>query len=256
MHGQLPCRAAVLHGGPGAPGSAGGLAAALADFCGILEPWQSEGSIAELIEELKAQIAAHAPLILIGHSWGAWLGALFAARYPEMVSKLILVSSGALEEQYVAQMTENRLKRFSEDEKAMWFAALKNLDNPECKDKNMHLERLGALCDQADSFAETQEAPGERCVTGGEMYKTIWSEAAALRKSGALMDAFREIKCSVTVFHGKHDTTPADAITEPLSRNHIRYEAHLLDRCGHTPWREKYAREPFLALLKHELIIP
>ena len=32
--------AIVLHGGPGAPGSAGGLARALADPLHVLEPWQ------------------------------------------------------------------------------------------------------------------------------------------------------------------------------------------------------------------------
>jgi pimeloyl-ACP methyl ester carboxylesterase len=46
------------------------------------------------------------PAILIGHSWGAWLGFLFAAKHPTLVQKLILVSSGPFDESYVPMITK------------------------------------------------------------------------------------------------------------------------------------------------------
>ena len=52
-YGPSPCRAAVLHGGPGAIGSAAGLARGLAESCGVLEPLQSKYSVTEQVEELQ-----------------------------------------------------------------------------------------------------------------------------------------------------------------------------------------------------------
>ena len=61
-YGKAPFRAAAIHGGPGAVGSAGGLAEGLAvsASCGVLEPFQSKETIPELEAELEKQLAAEA----------------------------------------------------------------------------------------------------------------------------------------------------------------------------------------------------
>ena len=87
----------VLHGGPGAPGSAACLAEALAKDFLVLEPLQRRSGLVPLtvsqhVEDLKA--VAPEPAILIGCSWGAMLGLSFAARYPEQVPDLVLVGCG------------------------------------------------------------------------------------------------------------------------------------------------------------------
>jgi pimeloyl-ACP methyl ester carboxylesterase len=81
----------VLHGGPGAPGSAGGLAYALADPLLVREPWQRAGTVAELVGEL----ATLAPRVLVGHSWGAMLALAYAAEHP--VTALALVGCGTFD---------------------------------------------------------------------------------------------------------------------------------------------------------------
>lgn len=45
VHGKKPYRAVVVHGGPGAIGSAAGLAKGLAEYCGVMEPLQSEHTV-------------------------------------------------------------------------------------------------------------------------------------------------------------------------------------------------------------------
>ena len=69
-YGDPPYRAAVIHGGPGAPGSAAGLAAMAGAVCGTSEPIQSGKTIRELVLELKEQLeeAGTVPVILAGHS--------------------------------------------------------------------------------------------------------------------------------------------------------------------------------------------
>jgi pimeloyl-ACP methyl ester carboxylesterase len=117
-HGNPPYEIALLHGGPGAQGDIKPVAKVLSSNMGILELIQTKKTIPELIEELFNQLvsAAAGPVILIGYSWGAWLGFLFAAAYPKMVKKLILVSAGAFEARYKNNMMEVRLKRLSQNE--------------------------------------------------------------------------------------------------------------------------------------------
>ena len=118
-YGDPPYRAAVIHGGPGAPGSAAGLAAMAGGVCGVSEPMQSGKSIRELIVELKGQLeeAGNVPVILIGHSWGAFLAALFAGAHPEMVEKLILVGCPPLTAGYVPMIGERRRRNLGPGER-------------------------------------------------------------------------------------------------------------------------------------------
>jgi len=113
IYGKAPYRTAVLHGGPGASGSAAPLARELATGFGILEPLQTADSLDGQVTELHYQLTEHGdlPVNLIGWSWGAMLGFIFAARYPEAVRKLILVASAAFTEEYAEGITATRLGR-------------------------------------------------------------------------------------------------------------------------------------------------
>lgn len=103
-HGKEPYHIVVLHGGPGAAGSAFGLARLIAQEYGVLESMQSKYTIMELEEELMEQIEedCSGKVILAGHSWGAWLAGLFAERFPDKVEKVNLIGCGPLDEAYVS----------------------------------------------------------------------------------------------------------------------------------------------------------
>ena len=95
-YGSAPYQVAVVHGGPGAPGSVAAIARELSKKRSILEPIQTKTNLEGQIIELRDIIEEFGdmPITLIGHSWGAWLVVFVAARYPQLVKKLILVSSG------------------------------------------------------------------------------------------------------------------------------------------------------------------
>jgi len=86
----------------------------------LVEAMQTKLSIDALLEELRDQVAvcAQSRASLVGHSWGAWLCLLFAARYSDMAKQLILVSSGVLEERYVEFLKVNQTARLTDDEQA------------------------------------------------------------------------------------------------------------------------------------------
>lgn len=86
----------VLHGGPGAQGSMEGLAHELASDFSVFEPWQRRaGTVPLTVSRHVEDLAEVAPprSAIVGHSWGAMLGLSFATRYPDRVSRLVLVGS-------------------------------------------------------------------------------------------------------------------------------------------------------------------
>ena len=95
-HGVGGPRVVVLHGGPGAPGSARGLARALSGHFSVLEPLQRRsGAVPLTIERHVEDLAAVAPrAAVVGWSWGAMLGLSYAVRHPELVTALVLVGCG------------------------------------------------------------------------------------------------------------------------------------------------------------------
>src|SRR5450759_1323153 len=99
-YGSSPFRVVVIHGGPAAAGSVAPIARKLGEMRGVLEPIQTAKTLDGQVEELRLVVQQNAmtPLVLIGHSWGAWLSSIVAANYPILVRKLILVGSGPFAE--------------------------------------------------------------------------------------------------------------------------------------------------------------
>lgn len=252
-YGKSPYNIAVLHGGPGAAGSACGLARLISEKYGVLEPMQSKYSIGELEEELLDQIKANCPgkVTLVGHSWGAWLAGLFAQRYPEKVKKVILIGCGPLEEKYVPQIGERRRKNMPLEVKTEFDGILRQLESGTGKN-DAYLKRLGRICDRADGYQE-EEFLKDQAEINGELYEKVWKEADELRKSGKLLECFEKILCPLVLVQGIADPHPAEGILLPLREKKKEIKSYVIERCGHTPWREKYARKLFVDILLSEL---
>ncbi len=257
FYGDAPYRVAVIHGGPGAPGSVAAVARRLGATQGTLEPLQTKETMEGQIEELHDQLSAHAaqPLVLIGHSWGAWLALLVAARYPKLVAKLILVGSGPFLDRYVPQIGERRMSRLSPAEQAEFRQLLDALGRPETSGKDQLIAKLGSLVAKADEVDPVPDPleESDRLPASGDQFQSVWAEAAQLRRSGELLVRAGQIECPVVAIHGENDPHPADGVREPLSEVLREFRFVLLDRCGHSPWRERHAAEPFYRELEQEI---
>ena len=218
-HGEAPYVTAVVHGGPGAPGSASSLARLLGVRRGTLEPLQSALTVEGQIEELAEQIREYTcePLTILGHSWGAWLSCLLAAAHPAAVKKLILIGSGAFDAAYVPEMERRRLSRLTADERIEYQEIQKRLGKEE-ENKDRLLERLGLLAGKADDFCveDSPENREELTTIDGEQYQRIWNEASEMRGKGQLKRITEQIKCPVRIIHGAEDPTLIDGVVEPI----------------------------------------
>jgi pimeloyl-ACP methyl ester carboxylesterase len=255
-YGRKPYKIAVVHGGPGAPGSIAPVARELSSLAGILEPLQTKNSLEGQVRELHDVLNEHAdlPVILIGHSWGAMLSFIVAARYPALVKKLIMVGSGPCEQKYSENIAGDRLNRLTEAERIEAFKLIEIINNEAAGDKDKSMGRLGELFAKADTYeALPPEKEPEPLEASEEINRLVWAEAEKLRVSGELLEIGRKIVCPVVAIHGDYDPHLAGGVREPLTRVLKDFRFILLEKCGHEPWTERYARDKFYQILKNEL---
>lgn len=247
LYGKAPYKIVLVHGGPGAIGSLKGFARELNALSqiGVVEALQSKYSIAELIDELYSQISdnCNEKVSLIGHSWGAWLAALFAEKYPELVERIILVGSGPLEDKYVAEIGTRRFENLPEEDGEIF----QRLMNNQATDEDM--AKIPKVFEKSDNYCLENRDMHKADKTDSQMHNIIWEEAAGLRTSGELLAAFKRIKNKIVLIQGETDPHPARGITIPLQENGVECETYILEKCGHSPFMEKYAKEDFYKIL-------
>ncbi len=254
-YGKEPYRVAVIHGGPGTPGAVAPVARELSSLCGILEPLQTKDSVEGQVQELHDVLEKKGtlPVTLIGHSWGAWLSFLLTARYPSLVRKLILVGSGPFEEKYAVNLLGTRLLRLDEKERVEVLSLIETLDNPDTNDKDRLLARFGQLISKADSYDSLPDDDSGSLEAEYDINLKVWGEAEKLRRSGELLEFGKKIRCPVLAMHGDYDPHPSEGVEIPLSRVLKDFRFIILEKCGHYPWIERFARDRFYDILKKEI---
>jgi pimeloyl-ACP methyl ester carboxylesterase len=243
-----------LHGGPGASGEMQPVAEELSNDFGVLELLQTEKNISGQIEEARRQLVqtSDLPVVLIGHSWGAWLGFLFASLYPEYVSKLILISAGAFESQYNQDLMSIRLSRLSAKDRKEANHLISDIEKGSCD--NELLKTFGRLMSKADSFDYDENLP-DTVDLDMEVYQSVWPEASKMRDSNELVRCADGIRCPVVAIHGEYDPHPVEGVEKPLSERLPGFKMIRLEKCGHVPWKERQAQDRFYEVLKKELIL-
>jgi pimeloyl-ACP methyl ester carboxylesterase len=255
LYGRPPYNIAVIHGGPGAAGEVKPVAVKLAEKFGVIEPYQTELTVQAQLDELNEQVTGNSskPVTLAGYSYGAWLAYIFASQFPEKVKKLILISSGSFDEKHNINMLDKRLSRLSTEEAEEARDLQSIISGLEYKQIENEFTRFGELISKADTFEAIDGFNEPEIIYRTDIHQAIWNEAKELRRTGALLDFGYKIKCPVTAIHGDYDPHPAAGVKEPLENIIKDFKFILLKKCGHTPWREKFAREKFYEILDKEL---
>ncbi len=243
FYGSAPYQTLVLHGGPGAIGSLRGFAAELhkRSGLGIAEPLQSEYSVMGLVDELFRQTEnlSGSRLTFIGHSWGAWLAALFAQKYPQRTEKLILIGCPPLETRYAGQINLRRAARLSEEEKIRFQTLLKSAEG--------NKETLHSFFDRTDNYCPQDLSLHKADKVDEEMMTRVWKEADQMRKAGEILSCFKNLSCELFFVFGQEDPHPPEGVWEPLKK--LPIQVLVLQRCGHSPFMERYAQNEFYTWL-------
>lgn len=251
QHGSSGPTVVVLHGGPGAPGSAWGLARGLAASgrLRVLEPLQRRADdrpltvarhVDDLAELLDATCPSERPAI-VGHSWGAMLALAFGAAHPERASRIALVGCGTFDLGARAEL-QRCLDRRMTAAIAAGLAAMQL-----CGDADEALAASGSLIAPLYTWDPLPPDPDAPPVHGDARgHRESWDDMIRCQERGLYPAAFAAIRCPVRMLHGRFDPHPGPLIRDSLSPHLPQLEYSELGGCGHEPWRERRAREPFL----------
>lgn len=255
-YGKGPYEYVVVHGGPGAPGSVSSLARKLSETRSVLEPFQMETSVWGQVEELHRQIRDNCTdsVFALGHSWGAWLVYLLAYKYPEVVRTAFLIGAGAFDSAFLPELQRRRLDALSVKEQSEYREIIKLLKQPSEK-SDRYLGRLGELAEKADNYCVemTDENSESMIAIDGKQFQKVMSEAHRMRAEGVFRELAADIRCPVRIIHGENDTTPAEGVVNPLRGAIPDLKWYVIDKCGHSPWKEKYGKEEFYRIIDWEV---
>ena len=103
------------------------------------------------------------------------------------------------------------------------------------------------------SAEEVYDLFGEPTTKSVRADSETWQDVLRLQSEGVEPAAFAAIRAPVLMLHGDRDPHPGAATRDLLQRfmPHIDYVE--FERCGHEPWRERHARDPFLRTLREWL---
>jgi pimeloyl-ACP methyl ester carboxylesterase len=178
------------------------------------------------------------------------LSFLFAAKYPALVRKLLLVDCPPLEDRYVPAIMETRLNRLDINGRKQLYRLIETFNDSEGNDKNIALSQLGAFMERADSFDPLPHAENNEGLScQADVFQSILGEINELRKSGAFLDFAKNIQCPVLTIHGDYDPHPAEGVEQSLSPLIKNFHSIQLSDCGHKPWFERRARDKFFEVL-------
>jgi pimeloyl-ACP methyl ester carboxylesterase len=245
----------VLHGGPAAAGEAAPIARALGGSFRVLEPWQRGSGaerltvsrhVADLHELLTAHRRDRAPA-LVGESWGAMLALVYAAEHPGDAGPLVLIGCGTFDvlararlRSVLEERTDDRLRRRLEG------LAVEFPDPAERIAKRHELTERLYLFDPAPPDPADADPPR----IDVRAHTETWEDMLRLQAAGVYPAAFAAIRSPVLMLHGAYDPHPGGMIRGSLAPYLPQLEYHELERCGHSPWRERAARVEFFAVLR------
>jgi pimeloyl-ACP methyl ester carboxylesterase len=145
-----------------------------------------------------------------------------------------------------------RLGRLSEEERVAALTLAETLNAPTTGDENAAMARMGELMTKADLYDPLPYA-SEILEYRYDIYQGVWRQAVELRKRGELLALGKKIHCPVVAIHGDYDPHPAAGVKDSLSPVIKDFRFILLAKCGHYPWRERWARDRFYHILKNEV---
>lgn len=242
----------VLHGGPGAPGEMAPVARELANSFRVLEPLQrgSGGeplTVAIHVQDLREVILEHCGAerpSLVGYSWGAMLALAYAAEHPTSADPIVLAGCGTFDPVSRSRMQKIINERMTPELRD----SLRRLES-EISDPDQRFRAVGKLIDSVYSVDPIPREESEEAADARGFEET-WNDMLRLQREGIYPAKFAAIRSPVLMLHGSFDPHPGKMIRDSLLPYLPQLEYVELPHCGHTPWRERVARDEFFAMLR------
>jgi len=172
------------------------------------------------------------------------LALCFAAEHPSKVGPIVLVGCGTFDQASKSAMqatidermnddVRDRIRRISADvtDSALQFVHVFKLTR-----QIYDYDPIGPYADKEEFEPFDLRAHDE-----------TWKDMRRLQDDGTYPKAFAAIESPVLMVHGQYDPHPGKMIRDSLHPYLPQLEYRELEKCGHSPWIEKSAREPFFS---------
>lgn len=195
------------------------------------------------IERIR-RILGDDKLVLVGHSFGGFLAALYAAEFPQHVKALVLVAPAALLvmpqkgsglfEQVRAYLPAGKQAAYSAFVKQyLDFRNIFNMSEAELAAMNMEFARYYAAAAASRGF--TVPPAGQTPDAGGWMVQAMY---LSMGRWHDYRDPLRNVRAPVLIIHGARDFQ-----TEAESRTYVQCFPHahfaVIRNAGHFPFIEQ-----------------
>jgi len=180
------------------------------------------------------------------------LALAYAAVYPNSAGPVVLVGCGTFDKTSRSQIKKTNDERMTSELRERLSVLEKTISDPGELMQKKH-ELLGMLDTYEPVESDPFDNPEDTCPQEPfdmRAFEETWNDMTRLQEEGVYPKAFAAIKSPVIMLHGTYDPHPGDMIHASLQHYIQDMEYHRLDRCGHSPWIEKYARDEFFAILR------
>jgi pimeloyl-ACP methyl ester carboxylesterase len=178
---------------------------------------------------------------LLGASWGAMLALAYAAAHLASTGPLTLVGCGAFDLGARAELQRAIAERMTDDIRAR----LKCADQLD-QDQRLKVSAEAVLPVYA---CDLLASPHEDDDVDAQAHHETWDDMLRMQAEGIYPAAFAAIKVPVLMIHGTYDPHPGRLIFEGLQSYLPQLEYREFEHCGHYPWLERAAADPFFALV-------
>lgn len=256
----------LVHGGPSLYGYMGTLGKELKDSFRVVDyaqsgtfesPLSEKVSIDTHIYDLLALVNkyfAKGKVFIIGHSWGANVALLAAARNSKNIDKLILIGTAALDESISDKHGDTLNDRYTDSVKKELESIEIELNKELSVDeRNKVMQKKLALTSPFYHLdPETEKLIPEskwNFETFLQSIDSLWD----LIDDGKIPSIIKDIKVPVVAYQGESDPIPYKDTFAYLSKHIPNIKTQMIEKSGHFPWLEPTSRDKFLSLLKEEL---
>jgi pimeloyl-ACP methyl ester carboxylesterase len=241
----------TVHGGPAAAGDLAPLARTLSQHWHVLEPYQRGRSsqpltvtthVRDLDRVIQERCGGRQP-ILVGHSWGAMLTLAYAADRPAVPAALVLIGCGTFSPAARAEFEARYAARLAQADQA----AIAHIKHSET-DADRSLAAQGRVITRVYGY-DIEDEGNDLASVDAVAHRETWADMVRLLNKGTYPAAFATIPCPVLMVHGDTDPHPGLLTSKDLRPYIPHLEYRELEKCGHSPWLERQARDEFYECL-------
>ncbi len=187
------------------------------------------------IEQLRQQLHID-KWVVLGHSFGGMLGAAYAAKYPQHISKLIFSSSGGLDLQFRDQIAERLFNNLSLQEQIrLQMYQLRQRSGDDSQSTKDILAQLRASAYVVDKSKAPLIAARLK-VVNMTINQLVFADLE--KNHFDLKTQFKQFSAPVLVLQGENDIISTET-AETIAGSFSEAELVLLPQCAHYGWLDQ-----------------